>query len=100
MIIADYNYKKGKMMLRKYIDYRKSKKVFIRECYKNPSIAKLDAEANIIKFAYDNGAYTGRVLSYNTSIFTYGFIGLKDGREIFVYITPYRMWWCYLSDLY
>lgn len=46
----------------------------IFDCYKNPSCAKMRAERDIVKECYSKDGYGYSVISYNTNIFTCGYL--------------------------
>ena len=60
----------------------------IFDCYKNPSWAKIKAERDIVKEGYNKGGYAYSVISYNTSIFTCGYVFWRDNEMIFCVHTP------------
>lgn len=62
------------------------------DCYNRPSQAKERAfkYCEDLRDKYQDSttrSYYG-ILSYNTSIFTYGFIGIYEGKKAVFYITP------------
>ena len=60
----------------------------IFDCYNNPSWAKIKAERDIVTECYKKGGYAYSVISYNTSIFTCGYLFNKDGELWFAVHTP------------
>lgn len=60
----------------------------ICDCYKNPSFAKMRAERKIDDEMYNKCGYAYSVISYNTSIFTCGYLFRKDGEVWFAVHTP------------
>ena len=60
----------------------------IFDCYKNPSCAKMRAERAIADEIYSKDGYGYSVISYNTSIFTCGYLFRKDGELWFAVHTP------------
>ena len=58
------------------------------DCYKNPSWAKVKAESAIIKECYNYDGYGYSVISYNTSMFTCGYLFKMDGELWFAVHTP------------
>ena len=61
---------------------------YLSDCYKNPSWAKIKAERDIVKECYNKGGYAYSVISYNTSIFTCGYLFNRDGEVWFAVHTP------------
>ena len=60
----------------------------IFDCYQNPSWAKIKAERDIVKECYNKDGYGYSVISYNTSIFTCGYLFNRDGELWFAVHTP------------
>ena len=60
----------------------------IFDCYNKPSWAKIRAEREIVEECINKGGYAYSVISYNTSIFTCGYLFRKDGELWFVVHTP------------
>lgn len=60
----------------------------VSNCYKNPSQRKKYAEERIAMEAYENRGYGYTVISYNTSIFTCGYLYQRNGNTYFVIHTP------------
>ena len=60
----------------------------LSDCYKNPSGAKIRAEREIVNEIYSKGGYAYSVISYNTSIFTCGYLFKRNGELWFVVHTP------------
>ena len=58
------------------------------DCYKNPSCAKMRAERAIVAEIYSKDGYGYSVISYNTSIFTCGYLFDRDGEVWFAVHTP------------
>ena len=50
------------------------------DCYKNPSCAKMRAERAIINEIYSRDGYGYSVISYNTTMFTCGYLFNRDGE--------------------
>lgn len=76
-----------------YQDYMRAVEKYgcrtLNNCYKNPSWAKLKAEREIIKECYnDKGGYGYSVISYNTNMFTCGYLFNRDGELWFAVHTP------------
>ena len=60
----------------------------IFDCYKNPSWAKMIAVRDIVTECFSKGGYGYSVISYNTCMFTCGYLFRKDGELWFVVHTP------------
>lgn len=60
----------------------------IFDCYAKPSWSKWSAERAIVKECCDKGGYGYSVISYNTSIFTCGYLFRKDNELWFAVHTP------------
>ena len=61
---------------------------YLCDCYKNPSGAKMSAERAIENEIYSKDGYGYSVISYNTSIFTCGYLFRKDDELWFAVHTP------------
>ena len=57
-------------------------------CYNNPSCAKMSAERAIVDQMCSKDGYGYSVISYNTSIFTCGYLFSKDDELWFAVHTP------------
>ena len=71
----------------KYQQYVKAPIRYVTDVYARPSCAKLRAENNIFEYILDQDGYGYRVMSYNTSFFTVGYIIQNDEGKLFVYET-------------
>lgn len=60
----------------------------INLCYKKPSSRKINAEARIATELYTRGGYRYTVISYNTHMFTCGYLYQRNGETYFVIHTP------------
>ena len=60
----------------------------LSDCYKNPSYAKMRAERIIADEMYYRGGYAYSVISYNTNMFTCGYLFNRDGKQWFAVHTP------------
>ena len=60
----------------------------ICDCYKNPSGAKMSAERAIVNEIYSKGGYGYSVISYNTTMFTCGYLFKRDDELWFAVHTP------------
>lgn len=83
-----------------YAIYLRSNYYGLYDCYESPSEAKQNAYNYCIRLQMDTPAgRQGRVISYNTFMFTYGFIGRMNGKDAFFYISPNREWYAYLDEI-
>ena len=71
----------------KYQQYLKAPLRYVADVYARPSVNKLRAERNILDYMLFNDGYGYRVMSYNTSFFTVGYIIQNDEGKLFVYET-------------
>lgn len=60
----------------------------INLCYKTPSSRKINAEARIATEFYTRGGYGYTVISYNSQMFTCGYLYQRNGETYFVIHTP------------
>ena len=60
----------------------------ICDCYKNPSGAKISAERAIIDEMRSKDGYGYSIISYNTTMFTCGYLFRKDNEVWFAVHTP------------
>ena len=60
----------------------------IYDCYKNPSINKFKAELSILDECIHKDGYGYSVISYNTTMFTCGYLFNRDGELWFAVHTP------------
>ena len=82
----------------KYQEYLKTPSRCIKDVYARPSANKIRAEYRIIDYlVYQNG-YGYRVMSYNTSFFTVGYIIQNDEGKLFVYETAQHRYYLPLDD--
>ena len=75
-------YERYKYAVNKY-GYR-----YICDCYNNPSGAKMSAERAIENEIYSKDGYGYSVISFNTNMFTCGYIFRKDDEQWFAVHTP------------
>ena len=61
---------------------------YVCDCYKNPSGAKMRAERAIENEIYSKDGYGYSVISYNTTMFTCGYLFNRDGELWFAVHTP------------
>ena len=74
----------------KYQEYLKLPYRFVGDVYACPSDNKLKAELNIIAYMHDHHGYGYRVMSFNTSFFTVGYIIHNEQGKWFVYETAHN----------
>lgn len=60
----------------------------LSDCYKKPSYAKVNAERAIAYRMYIRDGYGYSVISYNTNMFTCGYLFNRDGELWFAVHTP------------
>lgn len=100
--VKSTNYKKYAAILRTYwhavymYGFR-----HVRECYANPSSAKIDAENRILEDMIARNGYGYTVTGYNSMMFTsaYFFPHPEDGNTILCYETPYNTYYIDASRL-
>ena len=71
---------------------------FVNDMYVRPSDNKIRAERVIYKYMLNNHGYGYRVMSYNTSFFTVGYIIQNDEGKLFVYETAQHRYYLPLDD--
>ena len=71
----------------KYQEYLNTPSRCVKDVYTSPSIAKRRAELEIINYLVDQNGYGYRVMSFNASFFTVGYIIQNDEGKLFVYET-------------
>ena len=77
-----------KNLNKQYNEYFKSSKRELSQCYNNYSIAKGRAFDYCLELVLKyQGGVTYRIISYNQTMFTFGFIGQYEGKKAFFYIT-------------
>ena len=76
-----------KQLKAKYQEYLKAPYRYVGDVYNRPSCNKLRAELNIIAYMLDQDGYGYRVMSFNKSFFTVGYIIQNDEGKLFVYET-------------
>ena len=79
----------------KYQQYAKAPLRYVADVYVRPSVNKCIAERDILAYMRDQNGYGYRVMSYNTSFFTVGYIIQNDEGKLFVYETAQNRY--YLS---
>ena len=82
----------------KYQEYLKAPRQRVYDVYAKPSVNKLRAERNILDYMLDQDGYGYRVMSYNTSFFTVGYIIRNEKGKFFVYETAYNQYVLQLDD--
>lgn len=92
-------YCNNKMMKVKYYSYKKSYCYDLYHCYGKYSISKEYAMKYCRELEEKYNGHSLKIISYNTSIFTVGFIGYIDGKEAFFYITRDYDKYIFLEDI-
>ena len=87
-----------KQLKEKYRQYLKAPRRRVYDVYAKPSVNKLRAERNILDYMLDQDGYGYRVISYNTSFFTVGYIIQNDEGKLFVYETAQHRYYLPLDD--
>lgn len=94
--VKSTNYKKYAGILR---TYRRAVNMYgfryVRDCYENPSLAKIAAENRILDSMIGFNGYGYTVTGYNSVMFTgaYLFPHPEDGNLILCYETPYNTYY-------
>lgn len=60
----------------------------VNQCYKTPSVYKISAESDIVTEVFARGGYGYTVISYNTTMFTCGYLFTLHGEMYFAVHTP------------
>ena len=81
----------------KYQQYLKTPSRCVKDVYARPTISKRRAELDIINYLVDQNGYGYRVMSFNTSFFTVGYIIRNDEGKLFVYETAYNRYYLPLN---
>ena len=71
---------------------------YVNDVYARPSVYKERAERNIYKYMLNNHGYGYRVMSYNSRMFTAGYIIYNEQGKCFVYETAYNQYVLPLDD--
>ena len=87
-----------KQLKAKYAEYLATPSRRVDDVYASPSTAKRRAELNIINYLVDQNGYGYRVMSFNTSFFTVGYIIRNDEGKLFVYETAQHRYYLPLDD--
>ena len=82
----------------KYQQYLQAPLRYIADVYARPSVNKCIAEQNILNYMMNNDGYGYRVMSYNTSFFTVGYIIQNDEGKLFVYETAQHRYYLPLDN--
>ena len=82
----------------KYAEYLATPSRCVKDVHTRPSTAKRRAEKDIINYLVDQNGYGYRVMSYNTSFFTVGYIIQNDEGKVFVYETAQNRYYLPLND--
>ena len=87
-----------KQLKAKYQEYLNMPIRYVNDVYVRPSVYKERAERDILAYMLNNGGYGYRVMSYNTSFFTVGYIIRNDEGKLFVYETAQHRYYLPLDD--
>ena len=82
----------------KYEEYLKAPLRYVADVYTRPSVNKCIAERDILDYMIDQDGYGYRVMSYNSSFFTVGYIIQNDEGKLFVYETAKHRYYLPLDD--
>ena len=82
----------------KYQQYLKTPIRCVNDVYARPTIAKRRAELDIIIYLVDQNGYGYRVMTYNSQMFTVGYIIQNDEGKLFVYETEQHRYYLPLDD--
>ena len=82
----------------KYKESLKAPILYVNDVYARPSYNKIRAERNILAYMCDQDGYGYRVMSYNSSFFTVGYIIRNEKGKCFVYETAYNQYVLQLDD--
>lgn len=73
-----------------YDAYKTSTATSLRDAYGTYSGAKDDAWDFCKELMYKFNGYGLRIIAFNRYVFTAGFMFEEDGKQMFMYITPYK----------
>lgn len=90
---------KNKIMFDAYRDFRNTTATTLDDVYTHWSAEKEYAFDRCVELAHNFLAYDYGIISANTFVFTFGFCGFLEDREIFVFITPRHVRYIYLDEL-
>lgn len=91
---------KNTQIKRAYIEFNHIGPCRLSDCYNRYSEAKEAAYDYCLDLVNRyNGGWSYRIISYNTTMFTFGFIGEIDGKPAFFYITRDYDRYIYLDEL-
>ena len=82
----------------KYQEYLKAPVRYVNDVYARPSIYKERAEDDILEYMHDHNGYGYRVMSYNSSFFTVGYIIKMPRASFFVYKTAQHRYYLPLDE--
>ena len=90
---------KTKCMRDAYATYARSNACNLSDCYKSASYAKKRAYDYCLSLVRDYKGVEFGIVSYNCTVFTFGFVGEIDGKTAFFYITPTYDRYIYMDEL-
>ena len=82
-----------------YNRYLNSELYTVYGCYVRPSYAKCKAFDKCLDIYRINNGRQPRIISHNTTQFTFGFIGFVGDKQAFFYITKDNSRYIYLDEL-
>lgn len=82
-----------------YTQYMHSNVYTLDDCYNNYSCYKRAAYHYCLDLMHKYNGHSLKIISYNTTQFTAGFIGTVEGREAFVYITKSYDRYIFIDEL-
>ena len=68
-------------------NYNNSTLFTVLSCYRKPSYYKLEAEYKIVKEMHSNGGHDYRIIGFNSSFFSCGYLREHNNRTVLVYHT-------------
>ena len=90
---------KTETLRRAYRAYKNSPYRCLPDCYRNCSAQKERAYENCIRKEIEYSGFNGRIIGFNSQIFSFGFIGEINEKEAFFYITPTYERYIYISEI-
>ena len=92
---------KAKVIKNAYTTHNRVPMRRLEECYKVPSHYKRMAMDRCLFLMEEyNGAWcSGKIIGYNSQVFSFGFIGEMNGKPAFFYITRDYDRYIYLDEL-
>ena len=85
-------------MSQKYVQLNQQEFIDFKSAYKTASVYKEEAFRDCLRIARAYNAYYWSILGHNTFTFSFGFLGYKNGKQIFGYITPFHRRFMYTEN--